>query len=100
MSILTGVDVDGMVQPSMDVDTRGGAMTETAAQVREEVRARYAAAAQAVSAGGAASCCGPAADVLEIDESFGAGRYDAATTEGLPEDAVLASLGCGNPIAV
>jgi SAM-dependent methyltransferase len=87
----------------MDVDTRasrGGAMTETAAQVREEVRARYAAAAQAVTAGTTSGCCGPAADALEIDESFGAGRYDAGTTAGLPEEAVLASLGCGNPIAV
>src|SRR4051812_37324088 len=75
-------------------------MTETDAQVREQVRARYAAAAQAVTVGTTAGCCGPAADALEIDESFGAGRYDAATTEDLPEEAVLASLGCGNPIAV
>jgi SAM-dependent methyltransferase len=73
-------------------------MTETAAEVREQVRARYAAAAQAVTTGATASCCGPAADALEV--SFGAGRYDAATTEGLPDEAVLASLGCGNPIAV
>jgi arsenite methyltransferase len=95
----------------MDVDARGGAMTETADQVREQVRARYAAAAQAVTTGSAASCCGPApaatagccgptAGALDIDESFGAARYDDATTEGLPEEAVLASLGCGNPIAV
>jgi arsenite methyltransferase len=75
-------------------------MTLTDGEVREQVRARYAAAAQAVSAGATAGCCGPAADALEVDESFGAGRYDAATTEGLPEEAVLASLGCGNPIAV
>src|SRR3954454_25227913 len=75
-------------------------MTQTDGEVREQVRARYAAAAQAVSAGATAGCCGPAADALEVDESFGAGRYDAATTAGLPEEAVLASLGCGNPIAV
>ncbi|SFP99197.1 Methyltransferase domain-containing protein [Geodermatophilus dictyosporus] len=77
-------------------------MTEidTKADVREQVRARYAAAAQAVSGGGQASCCGPAAEAVEVDERFGAGRYDTATTEDLPEEAVLASLGCGNPIAV
>jgi arsenite methyltransferase len=75
-------------------------MTETAAEVREQVRARYAEAATAVGTGAKAGCCGPAADALEIDESFGAARYDAAMTEGLPADAVLASLGCGNPIAV
>jgi arsenite methyltransferase len=77
-------------------------MTEidTQADVRQQVRARYAAAAQAVTSGGQASCCGPAAEVLEVDERFGAGLYDTATTEDLPEEAVLASLGCGNPIAV
>ncbi|PRY40227.1 methyltransferase family protein [Geodermatophilus tzadiensis] len=68
--------------------------------VREQVRARYAAAARAVTGGAGAACCGPAAQAVEVDERFGAGRYDAATTEDLPEEAVLASLGCGNPIAV
>ena len=40
------------------------------------------------------SCCGPATS------AFGLELYDAATREGLPDAAVLASLGCGNPIAV
>src|SRR4051812_35186757 len=74
--------------------------TDTQAAVREQVRARYAAAAQAVTGGGGASCCGPAGEVIEVDERFGAGLYDPASTEDLPEEAVLASLGCGNPIAV
>src|SRR3954463_9987857 len=74
--------------------------TDTQAAVREQVRARYAAAAQAVTGGGEARCCGPAGEVIEVDERFGAGLYDPASTEGLPEEAVLASLGCGNPIAV
>src|SRR3954470_11538392 len=74
--------------------------TDTQAAVREQVRARYAAAAQAVTGGGEASCCGPAGEVIEVDERFGAGLYDPASTEDLPEEAVLASLGCGNPIAV
>jgi arsenite methyltransferase len=73
---------------------------DTEAEVREQVRARYAAAARAVSDGGGAGCCGPAAEAIEVDERFGAGLYDAATTEGLPEAALLASLGCGNPVAV
>ena len=34
---------------------------------------------------------------LEFDELFGAGLY-GAETEGLPAEAVLASLGCGNPL--
>lgn len=73
----------------------------------ERVRQRYAEAANAVRAGGQASCCGAGSDgcpssaeALEPAEWFGAGRYDAADTEALPEEAVLASLGCGNPLAV
>jgi SAM-dependent methyltransferase len=75
-------------------------VTETGTDVRERVRARYAEAARAVTGGGEPGCCSPAAEAIEVDERFGAGRYDAATTEDLPEEAVLASLGCGNPIAV
>src|SRR3954454_11004658 len=74
--------------------------TDTQAAVREQVRARYAAAAQAVTGGGEASFWGPAGEVIEVDERFGAGLYDPASTEDLPEEAVLASLGCGNPTAV
>ncbi len=75
------------------------------AQTVELVRSRYAAAARAVTgAGDSAGCCGSdsagAAEALEVDESFGAGLYDPADTDDLPERAVLASLGCGNPTAV
>jgi SAM-dependent methyltransferase len=70
--------------------------------LRDQVRDRYAQAALTVVEGGAvsdgASCCGPA-EALEIDERFGAGLY-GEDTEGLPADAVAASLGCGNPLAV
>lgn len=78
-------------------------------QLREQVRARYAGAATAVKAGARnenllvedaccdTSCCG---DTTAAERSFGAGLYDAATTAGLPIEAVEASLGCGNPTAV
>ena len=46
------------------------------------------------------SCCGGAPATLEADESFGAGLYDEAQTADLPAEALLASLGCGNPTAV
>jgi SAM-dependent methyltransferase len=66
------------------------------AEVTERVRKRYAAAARTVQAGGA-GCCGPA-------EAFGAdtssGNYTPQDVAGLPEEAVLASLGCGNPTAL
>jgi arsenite methyltransferase len=59
--------------------------------IEAEVRRYYAEAAVAATAGSAA-CCGPAAD------QFGAGLYQ--DTEGLPDTATLASIGCGNPVAV
>ena len=79
-------------------------MTQTE-NLREHVRDRYAAAAAAVGSGSGASCCGPAdalAAISDIDEKdiFGAGLYQPDQTAGLPEEAVLASLGCGNPLAV
>jgi arsenite methyltransferase len=46
---------------------------------------------------GVSSCCGSSGDV---DEAFGAGLYSAGEQEELPVEAVIASLGCGNPIAV
>ncbi|WP_327585225.1 arsenite methyltransferase [Nonomuraea sp. NBC_00507] len=70
-------------------------MSEQSVQLREQVRERSAAAATAVTAGGAA-CCGP----QEIEEGFGAALYAADEREGLPAEAVAASLGCGNPTAV
>jgi arsenite methyltransferase len=73
-------------------------MTTTADEVREEVRRRYAESALAVESGqgcgcGSGSCC---------DETEGFGRALYATDEQseLPDAAVLASLGCGNPTAV
>jgi hypothetical protein len=69
-------------------------------ELREEVRARYASAATAVADGrGAASdvdasgCCEPA-------EGLGPQLYDVLQRDQLPEEAVLASLGCGNPTMV
>jgi len=66
--------------------------------LREEVRDRYAQAALQVLDGG--SCgCGPVA-CCDEDQEFGAVGYDEATLGEVPEAAALASLGCGNPIAV
>ena len=79
--------------------------------LREEVRARYAEAARAVlepEAGAASccgssaadSCCGAALAALDSADCFGGHLYRDGETDGLPEEAVLASLGCGNPLAV
>jgi arsenite methyltransferase len=61
-------------------------------QIHDAVRDRYAAAATQVLSGGGA-CCG-------VEEGIGAQLYSALEREGLPDAAVFASLGCGNPIAV
>jgi arsenite methyltransferase len=60
--------------------------------LRDEVRRRYAAAAVQVKDGGQCAC-GP-----EDGDRFGSSRY--ADLEAMPEAARLASLGCGNPVAV
>jgi len=85
---------------------------EADATVRAEVRSRYAQAARAVlepraaapagCCGGTAgdSCCGRGSAALDSADCFGASLYGEGETEGLPEGAVLASLGCGNPLAV
>jgi arsenite methyltransferase len=74
-----------------------------AEDLRETVRERYAAAAQQVVSGEQASdCCGPDAAVIsdEQAEQLGAALYAADERDELPETALLASLGCGNPFAV
>ena len=68
-------------------------------ELRETVRERYAAAATAVKSGLAAddvteaACCAPA-------NGYGLKFYDVTERGALPDEAVLASLGCGNPTAV
>ncbi|MEU4209957.1 arsenite methyltransferase [Streptomyces sp. NPDC026206] len=74
-------------------------MSEHPTDLRETVRARYAAAAVHVTEGGVAACCGGPAPV-EADENFGSALYAADQRDELPADAVAASLGCGNPLAV
>jgi arsenite methyltransferase len=65
------------------------------ASLREVVRAKYGEAARNVREEGAAccgdSCCGGGRDPITSD------LYEAAQTAGLPAEAMLASLGCGNP---
>jgi arsenite methyltransferase len=76
--------------------------TTTADDLREEVRRRYAESARAVTEGaagscGSGSCC---ADGQTDTSSFGEALYEAEQRDELPDTAVLASLGCGNPTAV
>jgi arsenite methyltransferase len=80
--------------------------------LRDQVRARYAEAARAVLApkpgisasccgtSDSGSCCGTGSAALDTPDAFGGPIYGEGETDGLPEEAVLASLGCGNPLAV
>ncbi len=62
---------------------------------------RAASAAGNGAAGGAInSCCGAAPGGLSGCDPITSNLYDLSQTTGLPEAAVLASLGCGNPTAL
>jgi len=67
-------------------------------EVRERVRARYASAAAAVADGGVATC----GDTCKAPGETGTGAelYTDAEQGQVPGDAIAASLGCGNPLAV
>jgi arsenite methyltransferase len=69
-------------------------------ELREHVRERYAVAAKAVGDGMAADDSGEQAGCCAPEEGLGVQLYDVLERTELPEEAVLASLGCGNPTAV
>ena len=68
-------------------------------EVREAVRERYAGAAKAAGREGCGCSPGCGGEILPDEERgvFGASQY---ADEAVPEEAALASLGCGNPTAV
>ena len=70
--------------------------------VRSEVRAKYGAAARRAAEGQQATCgCGTACSSKEMEwDPITSNLYESAETEGLPPEALLASLGCGNPTAL
>ena len=72
--------------------------------LKEMIRERYAEAARAAATGQGCSgadcctengCCGDAGP-----DAFGESLYDALDRDELPDAALVASLGCGNPVAV
>jgi arsenite methyltransferase len=65
--------------------------------IREEVQSKYAEAARRAAAGSKA-CCG--ASGLSACDPITGNLYDDEQTSALPEKAVAASLGCGNPTAL
>lgn len=69
------------------------------ADIREVVKEKYGQAALRVKSGGSGCCGATAASGLGCDP-ITSNLYDAAQAGQIPEDALLASLGCGNPTAL
>lgn len=69
--------------------------------VKREIKKKYGGAALQVLGGGVGACCGPSCGCgAEGTDPVTRDLYDSITTSSLPEQAVLASLGCGNPTAL
>src|SRR5438552_5955872 len=85
----------------------GPAGPMTLDEIRDTVRERYGAVAQRVAGGatdvsccetdGSSGCCGTTSETWDPITSD---LYEAGQTAGIPAEALLASLGCGNPTAL
>jgi SAM-dependent methyltransferase len=72
----------------------------TAQEVKEVVKEKYGQAALRVVTGAGSSCCGSSPSSSCSTDPITTGLYDETQKGELPENAVLASLGCGNPTAL
>jgi arsenite methyltransferase len=70
----------------------------SSSDIKEIVKERYGQAASRVKAGG--GCCCNASSTFGTEDPITKELYAANETAQLPEEAVLASLGCGNPTAL
>ena len=69
-------------------------------ELKEVVREKYGEAARRVANGVNNGCCGASPALDGCCDPITSNLYDAVQTADLPEEAVLASLGCGNPTAL
>jgi arsenite methyltransferase len=67
--------------------------------IKEVVKEKYGQAALRVHTGGS-SCCGASTTLESCCDPITTNLYDATQTSQIPEDALKASLGCGNPTAL
>jgi len=67
--------------------------------IKEAVKEKYGQAALRVIRG-RSSCCGTAPQQEGCPDPITSNLYDGGQTSLIPEDALLASLGCGNPTAL
>lgn len=68
--------------------------------IKEVVKEKYGQAALRASGGTGSSCCGASPSGIGCVDPITSNLYDFSQTDELPEKAVLASLGCGNPTAL
>jgi arsenite methyltransferase len=71
----------------------------SSSDIKEVVKEKYGQAALRVTAGGSSSCCGASVNNC-CDDPITSNLYDALQSNQIPEEALLASLGCGNPTAL
>ena len=67
--------------------------------IKEVVKEKYGQAALRVKSGGS-SCCGASSGIGKGCDPITSNLYDASQAGQVPEEAMLASLGCGNPTAL
>jgi arsenite methyltransferase len=68
-------------------------------ELKDAVRQKYGEAALRVNTGGS-SCCGAAPGAAGCVDPITSNLYDSSQASQIPQEAVLASLGCGNPTAL
>jgi arsenite methyltransferase len=68
--------------------------------IKEVVKEKYGQAALRVVSGSGAACCGSAPSSCCSTDPITSNLYDVGEKSQLPEAALLASLGCGNPTAL
>jgi SAM-dependent methyltransferase len=68
--------------------------------VKKTVKEKYGQAARRVASGLGSACCGASASCGTEVDPITANLYNEGERSGLPDTAVLASLGCGNPTAL
>ena len=93
--VLTNTSRGGYICLSICEETRSWKSTKS---VREQVKEKYGSAARAVAQSGSVqACCDPG---LRCCDPVTTNLYSADQTGIIPEKAVKASLGCGNPTAL
>ena len=69
-------------------------------EVKEIVKEKYGEAARRVVSGGSNGCCGETSALDSCCDPITSNLYDEAQAGEIPETALKASLGCGNPTAL